>query len=92
MAMEKQKYIWFDGEFLPWESAQTHLVTHTLHYGLGAFEGIRCYPTHDGQMAIFRLPEHLKRLFGSCRICQIDIQVSAEELTYACIELIKKTI
>jgi len=90
MAIEAQKYIWLDGEFLSWESAQTHLVTHTLHYGLGAFEGIRCYPTFDGGRAIFRLQEHIRRLYGSCRICQIDMTISPEELTSACVELVKK--
>lgn len=67
MALEAQKYIWFDGEFLSWESAQTHLVTHTLHYGLGAFEGIRCYPTVDGGRAIFR-----------CKSISVDCMVRVE--------------
>ena len=53
--VEKAKFIWFDGKFIPWEQAQVHVLTHTLHYGLGVFEGIRAYHCHDGRTAIFRL-------------------------------------
>ena len=65
--MEPTKYIWMDGEFVPWEQAQVHVLTHTLHYGLGVFEGIRAYQTTQGP-AIFRLREHTDRLFNSAHI------------------------
>ncbi len=61
--VEKAKFIWFDGKFIPWEQAQVHVLTHTLHYGLGVFEGIRAYQCHDGRTAIFRLKEHIQRLY-----------------------------
>ena len=66
--MEKSEQIWFDGRMVPWDQAQVHVLTHTLHYGLGVFEGIRCYAGHDGRPAIFRLAEHVDRLFGSAHI------------------------
>ena len=55
------KEIWLDGEWVAWDDANIHVLTHTLHYGLGVFEGIRCYAGADGRSAIFRLPEHIKR-------------------------------
>src|SRR2546425_52595 len=63
--MEKTERIWLDGKLVPWEAAQVHVLTHTLHYGLGVFEGIRCYQCHDGRSAVFRLREHIDRLYGS---------------------------
>ena len=71
--VEKAKFIWFDGKFIPWEQAQVHILTHTLHYGLGVFEGIRAYHCHDGRTAIFRLKEHIQRLFDSAHVMMIDI-------------------
>ena len=59
--------IWQDGEFIPWRSAQTHVLTHTLHYGAGVFEGVRAYDGKFGT-AIFRLQDHTKRLFNSAKI------------------------
>ena len=70
--MQKSEYIWFDGKLVPWDAAQVHVLTHTLHYGLGVFEGIRCYEGRDGRPAIFRLPEHVDRLFGSAHILGHD--------------------
>ena len=61
-----------DGKMVPWEKANVHVLTHTLHYGLGAFEGIRCYNTLNGP-AIFRLDEHVERLFQTAHIFLIDI-------------------
>jgi len=66
----KTKKIWLDGKFVDWDAAQVHVLSHTLHYGVGAFEGIRCYRTEDGGSAIFRLKEHVDRLFASAQICQ----------------------
>ena len=71
--VEKAKFIWFDGKFIPWDQAQVHILTHTLHYGLGVFEGIRAYHCQDGRTAIFRLKEHIRRLFDSAHVMQIEI-------------------
>jgi branched-chain amino acid aminotransferase len=65
--------IWLDGEFVDWDAARVHVLTHTLHYGLGVFEGIRCYATEDGRSAVFRLPEHVRRLYDSAHINMLDI-------------------
>ena len=64
----KTKKIWMDGKFVDWDAAQIHVLSHTLHYGVGVFEGIRCYKTEDGRSAIFRLREHVDRLFDSAHI------------------------
>jgi hypothetical protein len=61
--VEKAKKIWFDGKLVDWDEANVHILTHTLHYGLGIFEGIRCYECEDGRSAVFRLPEHVERFF-----------------------------
>ncbi len=84
--VEKLKVIWMDGKLVPWDEAQVHVLTHTLHYGLGAFEGIRSYQTHDGRSAVFRLKEHLRRLADSCHIGQMELPYSPEELAAACKE------
>lgn len=86
--MEKTEKIWFDGKLVPWDAAQVHVLTHTLHYGLGVFEGIRCYEGPDGQPAIFRLPEHVDRLFGSAHILGIEIPFSREDIFRACVETV----
>ncbi len=79
----KSKYIWMDGEFVPFEQATVHVLTPTLHYGTGVFEGIRCYETPKGP-AVFRLREHLKRLFDSAAIAGLgDLPYTMEELTQA---------
>ena len=62
--VEKAKKIWLDGSFVDWDDANVHILTHTLHYGLGIFEGIRCYECEDGRSAVFRLPEHVERFFN----------------------------
>jgi branched-chain amino acid aminotransferase len=81
---DKHNYlIWFDGEMIPWNEAKVHVLTHTLHYGLGVFEGIRAYQCHDGRPAIFRLSDHIDRLYSSARIGQINIPFSKEELRKA---------
>jgi branched-chain amino acid aminotransferase len=85
----KTKKIWMDGQLVDWQNAQIHVLTHTLHYGLGVFEGIRCYRCHDGRSAIFRLAEHINRLFDSAHISQIDVPFSREEITGAVIETMK---
>ena len=87
--VEKLKKIWMDGRFVDWDDANIHILTHTLHYGLGAFEGIRCYLCDDGSSAIFKLKEHVDRFFNSAHIGQIDIPFSKEEITNAIIETVK---
>jgi branched-chain amino acid aminotransferase len=71
----KTEKIWMDGKLVPWDKASVHVLTHTLHYGLGAFEGIRCYNTLKGP-AIFRLDEHVSRIFQTAHIFLIDIPYS----------------
>ena len=87
--VEKVSKIWMDGELIPWEEAKVHVLTHTLHYGLGVFEGIRCYLCSDGRSGIFRLKEHIDRLFGSALIGEIEIPFSREEIMEACKETVK---
>ncbi|RJP55675.1 MAG: branched-chain amino acid transaminase [Deltaproteobacteria bacterium] len=87
--VEKLEKIWMDGRFVDWDDANIHILTHTLHYGLGAFEGIRCYLCDDGSSAIFKLKEHVDRFFNSAHIGQIDIPFSKEEITNAIIETVK---
>ncbi|MEK6875787.1 MAG: branched chain amino acid aminotransferase, partial [Nanoarchaeota archaeon] len=64
--MDKTKYIWMDGKLVEWDKAKVHVLTHTLHYGLGVFEGIRFYETGKGP-AVFRLKDHTKRLFDGAK-------------------------
>lgn len=87
--MEKAEYIWLDGKFVKWDAAQVHVLTHTLHYGYGAFEGIRCYATADGP-AVFRLDEHLRRLENSCRLLLVTPPYSIAEIRSAVLELIRR--
>jgi branched-chain amino acid aminotransferase len=84
----KTKKIWMDGKFIDWDDASVHVLTHTLHYGLGVFEGIRCYETEKGP-AIFRLDEHIERLFNSGRIFLMNIPYSKKDIKNAVIETVK---
>jgi len=77
-----------DGEFVDWDKANVHILTHTLHYGLGMFEGIRCYKTIKGS-AIFRLDEHVDRLFASSHIFNIEIPYSKDDIRQAIIKTVK---
>jgi branched-chain amino acid aminotransferase len=88
--VEKAKFIWLDGKFIPWDEAQVHLMTHSLHYGLGVFEGIRAYHCHDGRTAIFRLKEHVRRLFDSAHVMQTEIPFSREEIEAVCGEILRR--
>lgn len=88
--MEKGSWIWMDGEFVPWDEAQVHVLTHTLHYGLGVFEGIRCYATDGGGSAIFRLDAHNRRLFDSARILGLEVPFPESTVADACIEAVQK--
>ncbi len=82
--------VWLDGKFVTWDEAQVHVMTHALHYGLGVFEGIRAYKTHDGRLAIFRLQEHISRFFDSAKIIMLNLPYTEEQLSDACIELLRK--
>jgi branched-chain amino acid aminotransferase len=75
--------IWLDGRLVPWSEANVHVLTHTLHYGLGVFEGIRCYRTADGRSAVFRLAEHVGRLFASAHINLLKIPFTPAQITDA---------
>jgi branched-chain amino acid aminotransferase len=79
---DRDGWIWYDGKMVPWRDATTHVLTHTLHYGMGVFEGVRCYKTVDGP-AIFRLRDHTDRLFRSAHIFGMKIPYSREELDAA---------
>ena len=85
--MEKTEKIWLDGKFVPWHEANVHVLTHTLHYGLGVFEGVRCYQIKKKKSAIFRLHEHVDRLFNSAIVLGIDIPFSQKEI-FAAIQLV----
>jgi branched-chain amino acid aminotransferase len=79
---DRDGLIWLDGEMVPWREAKTHVLTHTLHYGMGVFEGVRAYKTEQGT-AIFRLQEHTDRLFNSAKIMRMNIPFSKEQLNEA---------
>src|SRR3989441_8440194 len=87
--MEKTERIWLDGKLVPWEAAQVHVLTHTLHYGLGVFEGIRCYEGRDGRSAIFRLREHVGRLFGSAHVLDLPLPWRPDDIVAACVEVVR---
>jgi len=82
--------IWMNGELVDWDKAQVHVLTHGLHYGSGVFEGIRAYETADGP-AIFRLTEHIERLFNSAKIIGMEIPYTVQELIDACKETVAAT-
>src|SRR5215467_6982178 len=79
---DRDGFIWYDGKFVPWREANTHVLTHTLHYGLGVFEGVRCYQTASGP-AIFRLRDHTDRLYRSAQIFGMKIPYEKDELDEA---------
>jgi branched-chain amino acid aminotransferase len=83
-------FIWMDGEMVPFAKAQVHVLSHTLHYGLGAFEGIRAYEQPDGRAGIWRLREHLDRLFDSLKMAQVKLDWNLDQLEHACIDVLRK--
>ncbi len=85
---DRDGLIWFDGEMVPWRDAQVHVLTHTLHYGMGVFEGVRAYLTDQGT-AIFRLREHTDRLFDSAKIMNMTIPFSMEEINSAQLQAVR---
>src|SRR5215510_3826908 len=82
MPIQSTPKIWMNGELVDWEKAQIHVLTHTLHYGTGVFEGIRAYATENGP-AVFRLTDHIKRLFNSAHIMGMDIPYTVDEIVAA---------
>lgn len=85
----KSELIWFDGALVPWEEARVHVMTHTLHYGVGVFEGIRAYKQAGGGSAVFRLEEHVHRLFDSAKIVEIKIPYTEEQILSGILETLK---
>ncbi|HUR48781.1 MAG TPA: branched-chain amino acid transaminase [Acidimicrobiales bacterium] len=88
MPVQKVDKIWMDGTLVDWDDAKVHILTHSLHYGSGAFEGIRAYATSQGP-GIFRLTDHINRLFRTCRIFMIDVPYSVDDLVEACKQTVK---
>ena len=86
---DRDGVIWFDGELVPWRDARVHVLTHTLHYGLGVFEGVRAYATDQGP-AIFRLREHTDRLFRSAHILGMQIPWSKDEINEAQLTVVRE--
>ncbi len=86
---DRDGVIWLDGEMVDWREAKVHVLTHTLHYGMGVFEGVRAYQTDEGP-AIFRLQEHTDRLFNSAKILDMNIPFSKDELNDAQVQAVKK--
>lgn len=83
MALTPTRFIWMNGTLKPWEEATTHVLTHALHYGSAVFEGIRCYETPDGPR-VFRVGDHITRMFQSGRVYHIDIPFTRQEIGDAC--------
>ena len=90
MPITPTEKIWMNGTLVDWADARIHILTHTLHYGTGVFEGIRCYETKDGP-AIFRLTDHIERLHKSAKIMMMPMPYSVEELVEACKETVRST-
>jgi len=88
MGFDEARWVWMNGTIVPWSGATLHVSVHTLHYGSGVFEGIRCYETIDSP-AVFRLREHLHRLFDSARFYDMEIPYSADELEDGICELVQ---
>jgi branched-chain amino acid aminotransferase len=88
MPITPTEKIWMDGELVDWDAARIHVLTHTLHYGCGVFEGIRAYPTSSGP-AVFRLTDHIVRLFNSAKIFMIDVPFSVDDIVAATKETVR---
>lgn len=89
MGIKKVDSIWIDGKLVAWDDATDHMLAHTLHYGVGCFEGIRAYQRTDGKTHVFRLREHIDRLFDSAHICTMDIPFTREQVVDACAEVVR---
>jgi len=89
MTLKTSKFIWHDGQLVPWENATVHVLTHALHYGSSVFEGIRVYKSPDGPVG-FRLTDHIRRLFNSAKVYYMDIPYGQDELIGACKDVVLK--
>lgn len=89
MGIKKVDTIWVDGSLVPWDAATEHVLAHTMHYGVGVFEGIRAYQRSDGKTHIFRLREHIERLLESAHICTMESPYTPDQLIQACIDVVK---
>jgi len=87
--VDKQKKIWLDGEFIDWDDAQVHILTHSLHYGLAAFDGMRAYQRSDGGTYVFRLREHVDRLFDTCKMCLLQPKFTREQIERVCLDTLR---
>lgn len=87
--VDKVQTIWLDGELVPWDDANVHVLTHSLHYGVGAFEGIRAYKRQGGTY-VFRLREHVERLFDTCKLTLLQPKFTREQIMEACLEVLAK--
>lgn len=86
---DRDGFIWFDGKLVPWREANIHVLTHSLHYGMAVFEGVRSYETSKGP-AVFRLQEHTKRLFNSAKIFQMSLPFTQEQVIQAQLDVIRQ--
>jgi branched-chain amino acid aminotransferase len=87
--VDKLQKIWLDGELVKWDDANVHLLTHSLHYGLGAFEGVRAYRRANGKTYVFRLREHTNRLFDTCKMTLLQPKFTHDQVNQACIDTLK---
>lgn len=87
---DRDGFIWFDGELVPWREAKVHVLTHTLHYGMGVFEGVRAYKTENHGTAIFRLEDHTNRLFNSAKIIGMELPFDRDTLNAAQIQVVRE--
>jgi len=89
MTSDKSNYIWMNGTIIPWDNATTHIMSHVIHYGSGIFEGIKCYNTERGP-AIFKLVDHIDRLYKSASYYKMDIPFQKEEIIKGCTDIVRK--
>lgn len=86
----RSEVIWMDGKLVPFDEARVHVLSHSLHYGLGVFEGIRAYTQDDGVGGVFKLEPHLRRLLDSAKMCQIKVPYDAATLQEACLQTLRE--
>jgi branched-chain amino acid aminotransferase len=89
MPIQESDYIWFNGEFVPWDDAKIHVMSHVVHYGSSVFEGIRAYATEDGP-AVFCLEPHVRRLFASAKIARMPVPYKVDEISAAILDTIRE--
>jgi len=89
MPIPKSEFIWFNGEFVPWDEAKVHVLSHVLHYGTSVFEGIRAYQTPQGP-AVLGLKPHVKRLYNSCKVISMPIPFTPEQIEQAIVDTVAK--